>query len=150
MKRPPLRQQIAAWCRRLLARAQATQHPALYVVPLCEPRGLALAIDVHHRAGGPDPAAVLARSQAAGSVSPLMALAAPAAALADAIEALGGLAPQDRAVLAWTVRELPQSGEVPIFLLLDGTAVVTTLAGLEGDDVRQGLDGWTVPAVGEA
>ena len=58
----------------------------------------------------------------------------------------------DRHLTAWTVRELSRIGQVPVLVLLDGVAVVSSLRGLADalDYDPLELGGWSLPAIGEA
>jgi hypothetical protein len=124
---------------------------ALYVVGLLDPRGLALAAAVHRCApGGPDPVELRDRAAAMGAVEPLVVGAAGVDTVAAALSALGGADPPDRALLGWTVREIHRAGGVPVVVLTDGIALVTTLDTLTAAD--EGLTAWALSRqpVGEA
>ncbi len=124
---------------------------ALYVVQLTDPDGFALALRVHAQIPGPDPAVLRERAQREGVPKPHMVGSAPVELLARILE---GLDPDgaDGALRAWTVRAMFEEGAVPVVLVEDGVAVVTTLAAIE--EHRRAAElwggGWTRPVIGEA
>ncbi len=63
---------------------------ALYLVGLKDEAGLALALAVHVRVLGPDPAVLRDRSEARGVREPLMVGSAPVEVLARVVEEIGG------------------------------------------------------------
>lgn len=124
---------------------------AVYVASLVDGRGLALATAVHRvEPAGPDPAKLRERSRALGAVEPLLVGSAPVETLASALESLAGTEPPDRHLLAWTVREIHRSGGVPVVMLTDGVALVTTLDTITHADDELELWAWSREAIGDA
>lgn len=123
---------------------------ALYLVRLSDPAGLSLALAVHHASGGPDPAALCMRAARAGVHEPVMAAAVRVEALTSALEGFAAVSESDRHLLGWAVRELHCCGEVPVLLVLDGTAFVTSLSAFTAQDNGAESFAWSLPAIGEA
>lgn len=116
--------------------------PAIYVVALNEPVGLALALELHALHGGPHPTDMRERAAREGLTKPLMTAAAPAASLARTVGAMR----RDWADLAEAVRAVAAAGSVPVLLVADDVALVSSLeAPAEGDP---DLGGWTLNAAG--
>lgn len=154
---------------RVFARASTTifgDRVGLYLVGLHDPDGFALALSVHERVPGPDPAVLRERAQRSGIREPMMVGAAPAETLARAAEGLRTGEPAARRVLGLTVRTFHRDGEVPVVVMSEGAVLVRTLAILApaadwthagseghrtmiGDDEEIEIQGWTVP-IGEA
>jgi hypothetical protein len=152
-------------------RASATifgDRVALYLVSLKDEAGFALALAVHEKVPGADPAILRERSQARGVREPMMVGSAPVETLARVAEGLGGGERAARRLLGWTVRELHRAGDRPVLVMTEGIEVVSTLAVLGapgadaesappswpagaifGEDGEAEIHGWTVP-IGEA
>ncbi len=146
--RAPKRSTLAALLREVLGRTASTLYSdraALYVVQLTDPQGFALALRIHAQIAGPDPAVLLDRAHARALRVPFMPGAAPVETLARILETLGA-DPENAALRAWAVREAFASGEVPVVLVQDGGATVTTLGAIEAQD----LGGWCRPSPMEA
>jgi hypothetical protein len=143
---------LADVLRDMYQRASATPETpsALYLVRLTEDVGLSLALAVHRATGGPDPAVLRDRARRAGISEPMIARAAPVEALALALEGLAAMDERERHLVAWSVRELHHVGEVPVVMLHDGTAIVTSLAAFPSPRDDAEPFGWSLPAVGEA
>jgi len=139
--------------RSVFERARATifgDRVALYVVSLTDSQGFAVALAVHAQVAGPDPALLRERSQQAGVRNPLMVGSAPVEILARVAEALRFAKSEEGPFLGWAVREVHRAGGVPVLMVMDGVAVVSTFACvMEGGDEDE-LHGWTRPFVGEA
>lgn len=134
-------------------RAGSAAHPrsvALYLVRLTELAGLALAVAVHDVAGGPDPALLRDRAERAGVARPVMAAAAPVETLARVLEGLAWLGDADRRLLAWAVRDVHRGGGVPVVVVLDGMAIVTSLSELTARINDPEPFAWSLPSYGEA
>lgn len=147
---------LATLLRDVLGRAGWTAYAdraALYVVQLTDAHGFALALHVHAKIAGPDPAVLRERAQGEGIERPHMAGSAPVELLARILE---GLDPEsgEGALRGWTVRALFERGAVPVVLVEDGAAVVTTLAAIEEPESGAAAElwggGWTRPVIGEA
>jgi hypothetical protein len=147
---------LATLLRELLARAAWTAYAdraALYVVQLTDPHGFALALRVHAKLAGPDPAVLRERAQGEAIARPHMTGSAPVELLARILE---GLDPEsgEGALRAWTMRAMFEGGAVPVVLVEDGATVVTTLAAIEEPEgsaaAELGSGGWTRPVIGEA
>lgn len=134
----------------------------LYLVGLTDPDGFALALAMHKRVSGPDPAALREDAQAGGAEAPLTVGAAPVETLARAVEDLGTGERTARRLLALTVRTFHRDGEIPVLVMSEGAAVVCTLSIfvqavggaakgsssrriLFGDNEEIEIQGWTVP-----
>lgn len=134
----------------------------LYLVGLMDPGGFALALAVHERVPGPDPAVLRERAEMAGIQVPMMVGAAPAETLARAAESLRAGEHTARKLLGVTVRTFHRDGEVPVVVMSEGAALVRTLAILApdagraadgspshgtmiGDNEEIEIQGWTVP-----
>lgn len=65
-----------------------------------------------------------------GAAAPLITGSARVEDMVHALAALDVLGEVDRQLLVWTVRELRQVGEVPVVVVLGGTAIATALAAL--------------------
>lgn len=155
-KRPtgPRRSTLAAVLRDVLRRTTTTLYgdrAALYIVQLTDAEGFALAERVHAQIPGPDPAILRERAQARSLQAPFMPGAAPVETLARILEAIGE-DPEAAAFRAWAVREAHATGAVPVVLLQEGGAVVTTLAALEEmeDAPSEDFGGWFQPRALEA
>jgi hypothetical protein len=147
---------LATVLRDVLDRAAWTAYAdrvALYVVQLTDEHGFALALRVHAQIPGPDPALLRERAQQAGIDKPHMAGSAPVEMLARILEGLDA-DHVEGAFRAWTVRTMFEGGAVPVVLIEDGAAVVTTLAEIAGAEGRAMAEpwggGWTRPVIGEA
>jgi hypothetical protein len=147
---------LATVLRDVLDRAACTAYAdraALYVVQLTDEDGFALALHIHEKIPGPDPAVLRERAQQAGIEKPHMSGSAPVEMVARILE---GLTPAggDGRLRAWMVRASFEGGGVPVVLIEDGAAVVTTLAALEAPDGGAAAEpwggGWTRPVAGEA
>ncbi len=147
--RPALAQVLLDVHRRATS-AAIVERAALHLVRLSEPAGLSLALAVHHTNGGPDPAVLCGRAAHAGVHEPLMAAAVRVDALTSALEGLTMVSEADRHLLGWAVRELHHCGEVPVLLVLDGTAYATSLSAFTSQDKRAESFAWSLPAIGEA
>lgn len=123
---------------------------ALYLVRLSDPAGLSLALAVHHASGGPDSAVLCMRAARAGVHEPVMAAAVRVEALTSALERFAAVSESDRHLLGWAVRELHRCGEVPVLLVLDGTAYATSLSAFTSQDNGAESFAWSLPAIGEA
>ena len=122
----------------------------LYLVRLTEDSGLALALAVQKRTGGPDPAELLERALGMGANEPWMTASAPVEKLVDALDDLDVLREADRRLLGWAVRELHLADEVPVLVVLDGTAVATSLSEFAASRDDASPSAWFPPTVGEA
>ncbi len=145
----PQRSTLAAVLRDVLRRTTTTLYgdrAALYIVQLTDEEGFALAERVHAQIPGPDPAVLRERAQARSLQVPFMPGAAPVETLARILESLGE-DPEAAAFRAWAVREAHASGAVPVVLLQESGAVVTTLSALEEMDEAESDDfgGWFQP-----
>lgn len=123
---------------------------ALYLVRLSEPAGLSLAVAVHAVTGGPDPVALRDRARRDGVKRPVLAGAVQVDSLAAALEGLGVMDDADRRLLGWTVLEVHRCAEVPVLVMLDGTAIVTSLSAFTTQGSGAEPFAWSLPAVGEA
>ncbi len=135
--------------RDVLSRASTTPYGdrvALYVVQLTDPLAFALAERLHAQIPGPDPAVVRDRARAHLLRVPFMPGAAPVETLARILETLG---PDRRtaALRAWAVREAHASGAVPVVILQQEGALITTLAALDEENASDLADvpGWFRP-----
>lgn len=149
--RPPatLGQALLDALRRATA-AEFGDGAALYLVRLTDLAGLSLAVAVHGAAGGPDPAVLRERAQRAGISAPVMAAAVAVPVLAVAVDGLAVLGEADRRLLGWAVREVHRSGEVPLMVMLGGTAFVTPLSRIAAQNADAEPFAWSLPAVGDA
>ena len=144
---------LGAVLRDVLGRAACTAYAdriALYVVQLTDEDGFTLALRIHEKIPGPDPAVMRERAQRAGVAKPHMSGSAPVEMVARLLEALAPAGPNG-VLRAWMVRAAFAEGAVPVVLIEDGAAVVTTLAAIEaseGEELWGG--GWTRPVIGEA
>lgn len=119
------------------------ERPAIYVVALNDPAGLSLAMELHARHGGPDPAATREQKALEGLQNPFFAAAAPASSLVRALRAKG----RQWENLAEAVQHVDAAGGVAVLLIADDVGVVSSFAALtEGDDPD--LGGWAVNAAG--
>lgn len=143
---------------------------ALYLVGLTEQDGFALALGVHERIPGPDPAILRERAVGRSIRRPMMIGAAPVETLASVAEGLPGGQRAARLDLGGLIREVHRAGEVPVLVMTDGEAIVSTIAAIEAregssvsavrsrdselptvkehDDLE--IQGWTVPVRGDA
>ena len=144
---------VASVAALLLDAHRRAAHPgsvALYLVRLTELAGLALAVAVHDVAGGPDPAVLRDRAERAGVARPVMAAAASVETLARVLEGLALVGEADRRLLVWAVREVHRGGGVPVVMVLDGTAIATSLSELTARNNDAEPFAWSLPSFGEA
>jgi hypothetical protein len=152
--RAPRRSTLGALLRDVLRRTASTLYSdraALYVVQLDDPDGFALALRVHAQIPGPDPAVLRDRAHAHELRAPFMPGAAPVETLARILATIGADA-ENAALRAWAVREAFAGGAIPVVVVQDGGAVVTTLGALEETDTAgpEDLGGWCRPGQMEA
>ena len=125
---------------------------ALYVVQLTDANGFALAMQLHARIGGVDPAALRDRALRAGRHAPMMVGVTPVLTLARVLAAHNNEQGDEHARV---VRALAQGGAVPVLMMdAEGTDVTTLealdewAAALSRDGVDEG--GWFRPIQAEA
>ena len=135
--------------RRAVARGRG-ESLGLYLVRLTDVAGLALAVAVHEATGGPDHIVLRERAERAGVSKPVMVAAVAVEPLARAIEGLAIVEQAERSLLAWALLEVQQRGEVPVLMIMDGTAIATSLAELLLRSRTPELFAWSLPAIGEA
>ena len=125
---------------------------ALYVVELTSRDGFKLAEMVYAKLSGPDPAILRERAQRDGILKPHAVGSAPVEMLARMLEALGPTEAEGT-LRAWTMREMFNRGAVPVVMVEEGGAVLSTLAEVVmpgGPTSVEFWGGWTRPIVGEA
>lgn len=126
---------------------------ALYVVQLTDPPAFALAVQLHARIGGVDPAELRDRALRAGRRAPMMVGVAAAPTLARVLDAHD---PEKGAARARVVRVLAQHGAVPVLVMDAEGTEITTLAALDDGaaapprDVDDDVGGWFRPVPAEA
>lgn len=113
--------------RRAVARGRG-ESLGLYLVRLTDVAGLALAVAVHEATGGPDPTVLRERAVGAGVSKPVMAGAVALDALTRALEGLAVLGEADRGLLVTSLSGIHERGGVPVLIVLDGIALVRSLA----------------------
>jgi hypothetical protein len=120
---------------------------ALYLVRLTDVDGLALAVAVQQRIGGPDPAILLERAQGMGVPAPLMTASAPVEALVQVLEELDVLKEADRQLLGglWMSVTMMFEGVGITFLEGRRAAEKRVVEGFAPDNRR-----WTATALGPA
>lgn len=129
---------------------------ALYLVGLKDEAGFALALAIHAKVQGPDPAILRERSQGRGVRKPLMIGAAPVEVLARVVEELGGGGGSRDGgsrgggkMPGWTIREFHRVGEVPVLVITDGVEVVSTVEALaDGEGAELLAEDEEVPGTG--
>lgn len=114
---------------------------ALYLVGLTEQDGFALALAVHERIPGPDPAILRERAVGRRIRRPMMIGAAPVETLASAAEGLPGGQKAARLDIGGLIREVHRAGEVPVLVMTDGEAIVSTIASIEAREGSSGATG---------
>ncbi|MBK8252317.1 MAG: hypothetical protein IPK82_06560 [Polyangiaceae bacterium] len=103
----------------------------LYLVALNDSHGFALAESIYKRVRGPSPTVLRERSKAIGAKEPLMVGSARVEMLAATLEKVFQGGELDGKLLGYTVRATHKTGEVPVVVVLEGWAIVTTLAGMK-------------------
>ena len=131
----------------------STHGAALYMAQLTDPRAFALAVQLHTRIGGVDPAELRDRAVRAERRAPMMLGVAPALTLARVLDAHDAERGAER---AREVRALAQSGAVPVLVMdAEGAEVMTLDALDEGAaapprDEDDDMGGWCLSVRAEA
>jgi len=123
--------------------AFASSRVALYVAALQDEQAFEVAVNIHSRFGGPDPNVLRERTKSTNARNRMIVGAAPQALLFGALNGTSG----DVVFARWAIREIAETGEVPVVILEAGTVAVTTLGAIEkapnGYSAMTGVSGST-------